>query len=145
MAAATETTEKTEKSTNGDTTGRVVRITGPVVDVEFPRGSVPELFNALHADITYEAFAKTLTLEAAHHLGDSLVRTISLQPTDGLVRGVEVIDTGNSISVPVGDGVKGHVFNALGDCLDKPGYGEDFDHWPILRKPPPFDELEPRT
>ena len=146
MAAAT--TKQTDKSTNsksGDTNGRVVRITGPVVDVEFPRGSVPELFNALHADITYEAFAKTLTLEVAQHLGDSLVRTISLQPTDGLVRGVEVIDTGNSISVPVGDGVKGHVFNALGDCLDEPGYGEDFDHWPIHRKPPPFDELEPRT
>ena len=68
-----------------------------------------------------------------------------MQPTDGLVRGVEVTDTGTSISVPVGDGVKGHVFNALGDCLDEPGYGEDFDHWSIHRKPPPFDELEPRT
>src|ERR1700683_4938002 len=110
MAAATETTEKTEKSTNGDTNGRVVRVTGPVVDVEFPRGSVPPLFNALHAEVTYEALAKTLTLEVAQHLGDNLVRTISLQPTDGLVRGVEVIDTGDAISVPVGDGVKGHVF-----------------------------------
>ena len=72
----------------------MVRITGPVVDVEFPRGSVPELFNALHAEITYEEMAKTLTLEVAQHLGDSLVRTISMQPTDGLVRGVEVTDTG---------------------------------------------------
>jgi F-type H+/Na+-transporting ATPase subunit beta len=68
-----------------------------------------------------------------------------MQPTDGLVRGVAVTDTGDSISVPVGDGVKGHVFNALGDCLDDPGYGKDFDHWSIHRKPPPFDELEPRT
>src|SRR5712671_357889 len=101
MAAATETNEK-----SSDTNGRVVRITGPVVDVEFPRGSVPELFNALHAEIDFEALKKTLTLEVAQHLGDSLVRTISMQPTDGLVRGVEVIDTGNSISVPVGDGVK---------------------------------------
>ena len=71
-----------------------MRITGPVVDVEFPRGSVPELFNALHAEITYEELAKTLTLEVAQHLGDNLVRSISMQPTDGLVRGVEVTDTG---------------------------------------------------
>ena len=131
--------------TKTGTAGRVVRITGPVVDVEFPRGSVPELFNALNAEITYEDLAKTLTLEVAQHLGDSLVRTISMQPTDGLVRGVEVTDSGKSISVPVGDGVKGHVFNALGACLDDPGYGEDFDHWSIHRKPPPFAELEPRT
>ncbi|MGB3662042.1 MAG: F0F1 ATP synthase subunit beta, partial [Mycolicibacter algericus] len=70
------------------TAGRVVRVTGPVVDVEFPRGAVPELFNALHADITFEELAKTLTLEVAQHLGDNLVRCISMQPTDGLVRGV---------------------------------------------------------
>lgn len=142
---ATETADKNTKSANSDTSGRVVRVTGPVVDVEFPRGSVPALFNALHAEITFEELAKTLTLEVAQHLGDNLVRTISLQPTDGLVRGVEVIDTGRSISVPVGQEVKGHVFNALGHCLDKPGYGEDFEHWSIHRKPPPFEELEPRT
>lgn len=140
---ATETADKNTKSANSDTSGRVVRVTGPVVDVEFPRGSVPALFNALHAEITFEELAKTLTLEVAQHLGDNLVRTISLQPTDGLVRGVEVIDTGRSISVPVGQEVKGHVFNALGHCLDKPGYGEDFEHWSIHRKPPPFEELEP--
>ena len=139
------TAEKTGKPTDTDTSGRVVRITGPVVDVEFPRGSVPELFNALHAEVTFEELAKTLTLEVANHLGDNLVRTISMQPTDGLVRGVEVTDTGNSISVPVGEGVKGHVFNALGYCLDKPGYGEDFERWSIHRKPPAFEELEPRT
>src|ERR1700709_898369 len=109
------TAEKTDKPTRSDTSGRVVRVTGPVVDVEFPRGSVPELFNALHAEVTFEELKKTLTLEVANHLGDNLVRTISMQPTDGLVRGVEVTDTGNSISVPVGDGAKGHVFKALGD------------------------------
>ena len=118
----TATAEKTAKPTDADTSGRVVRVTGPVVDVEFPRGSVPELFNALHADITFESLAKTLTLEVAQHLGDNLVRTISLQPTDGLVRGVEVTDTGASISVPVGQEVKGHVFNALPIRADHPGY-----------------------
>src|SRR5271156_1337456 len=111
--------------------GRVVRVTGPVVDVEFPRDAIPELYSALHAEITFPEMAKTLTLEVAQHLGDNLVRTVSMQPTDGLVRGVEVIDTGASISVPVGDGVKGHVFNTLGHCLDEEGYGKDFDHWAI--------------
>ena len=94
MAATTQKAAKSTNSKGSDTNGRVVRITGPVVDVEFPRGSVPPLFNALHAEITYEELAKTLTLEVAQHLGDNLVRTISMQPTDGLVRGVEVIDTG---------------------------------------------------
>src|SRR3979490_179157 len=141
----TATAEKTGTATKKDTNGRVVRVTGPVVDVEFPRGSVPELFNALRAEVPFEELAKTLTLEVALHLGDSLVRCISLQPTDGLVRGVDVVDTGASISVPVGDGVKGHVWNALGICLAEKGYGKDFDRWPIHRKPPAFDELEPRT
>ena len=129
----TATAEKTDKATKKDTNGRVVRVTGPVVDVEFPRGSVPELFNALQAEITFEELAKTLTLEVALHLGDSLVRCISLQPTDGLVRGVDVVNTGKAISVPVGDGVKGHVWNALGICLDEKDYGKDFDRWPIHR------------
>src|ERR1700729_874463 len=145
MAATTQKAAKSTNSKGSDTNGRVVRITGPVVDVEFPRGSVPQLFNALHAEITYKELAKTLTLEVALHLGDSVVRCISLQPTDGLVRGVDVIDTGGAISVPVGDGGKGHVWDALGVCLDEKGYGKDFDRWPIHRKPPAFDELEPRT
>src|SRR3954454_9563807 len=101
-------TATAEKKTRNDTAGRGVRVTGPVVDVEFPRGSVPELCNALHAEIDYKGLAKTLTLEVAQHLGDNLVRCISLQPTDGLVRGGEVSDRGNPISVQVGDGVKGH-------------------------------------
>src|SRR5699024_7849911 len=125
--------------------GRVVRVIGPVVDVEFPRGSVPALYNALHAEVTLPEVAKTLTLEVAQHLGDSLVRTISMQPTDGLVRGTPVTDSGKPISVPVGDVVKGHVFNALGDCLDAPGTGRDGEQWGIHRDPPPFDQLEGKT
>ncbi|NDC79520.1 MAG: F0F1 ATP synthase subunit beta, partial [Chitinophagia bacterium] len=137
--------QETESTVNRDTAGRVVRVTGPVVDVEFPRGAVPELFNALHVDISYGALAKMLTLEVAQHLGDCLVRTISMQPTDGLVRGAEVVDTGGPITVPVGDGVKGHVWNSLGICLDDTNYGNDFQRWPIHRRPPSFNELEPRT
>src|SRR6476469_4768817 len=136
----------TQTNANGTATaGRVVRVIGPVVDVEFPRGAVPELFNALNAEITLPSVAKTLTLEVAQHLGDNLVRTVSMQPTDGLVRGTAVTDSGKPISVPVGDVVKGHVFNALGACLDAPGTGENDTHWSIYRKPPPFDQLEGKT
>ena len=127
------------------TVGRVVRVIGPVVDVEFPRGELPALFNALTVEVTLEAVAKTITLEVAQHLGDNLVRAISMAPTDGLVRGAEVVDSGKPISVPVGDVVKGHVFNALGDCLDEPGLGRDGEQWGIHRDPPPFDQLEGKT
>ncbi|GAB3213202.1 F0F1 ATP synthase subunit beta [Nocardia tengchongensis] len=135
----------TNETRVGAGTGRVSRVIGPVVDVEFPRGSIPELYNALNVDIALASVAKTLTLEVAQHLGDNIVRTISMQPTDGLVRGVEVRDTGKPISVPVGDVVKGHVFNALGDCLDTPGLGRDGEQWGIHRQPPAFDQLEGKT
>ncbi|MFI1915372.1 F0F1 ATP synthase subunit beta [Nocardia sp. NPDC020380] len=135
----------TNETRVGAGTGRVSRVIGPVVDVEFPRGSIPELYNALNVDIALPSVAKTLTLEVAQHLGDNIVRTISMQPTDGLVRGVEVRDTGKPISVPVGDVVKGHVFNALGDCLDTPGLGRDGEQWGIHRQPPAFDQLEGKT
>ncbi|ASO19005.1 F-type H+-transporting ATPase subunit beta [Actinoalloteichus hoggarensis] len=126
-------------------TGRVVRVIGPVVDVEFPRGEVPALFNALKVEIDFEQMKKTVTLEVAQHLGDNMVRTISMQQADGLVRGAPVRDTGAAISVPVGDAVKGHVFNALGECLDKPGHADDAERWGIHRKPPAFDQLEGKT
>src|SRR3954454_16411585 len=83
--------------------GRVVRVIGPVVDAEFPRDAMPEIYNALHVDVTLSEGTKTLTLEVAQHLGDNVIRAISMQPTDGLVRGTEVRDTGESITVPVGD------------------------------------------
>ena len=126
-------------------TGRVVRVIGAVVDVEFAHGELPAIYNALMVDVTLEAVAKTITLEVAQHLGDNLVRTIAMAPTDGLVRGAEVKDTGGPIKVPVGDVVKGHVFNALGDCLDEPGLGRDGEQWGIHRDPPPFSELEGKT
>ena len=136
---------RTDPTGTETSTGRVVRVTGPVVDVEFPRNAVPELYNALHLDVELGEVAKRLTLEVATHLGDNLVRTISMQPTDGVVRGQPVTDTGRSISVPVGDQVKGHVFNALGDCLDDPDLELSGERWGIHRKPPRFDQLEGRT
>ncbi|GIJ23325.1 ATP synthase subunit beta [Micromonospora lutea] len=125
----------------------MVRVIGPVVDAEFPRDAMPDLFNALHVDVTLSGGEKTLTLEVAQHLGDNLVRAISMQPTDGLVRGADVRDTGFPIRVPVGDAVKGHVFNAIGECLNLTE-GETIqadDHWGIHRKAPAFADLEPKT
>src|SRR5258708_7857987 len=95
-------------------TGRVVRVIGPVVDVEFAPDELPEIFNALTIEVTLAEATTLLTLEVAQHIGDNQVRAISLQPTDGLVRGSPVTDTGSAISVPVGDVTKGHVFNVLG-------------------------------
>src|SRR6266702_7000936 len=100
--------------------GRVARVTGPVVDVEFATEQMPDIYNALHVDVTLGEETKTLTLEVAQHIGDNTVRAISMQPTDGLVRGAAVTDTGGPITVPVGDVTKGHVFNVLGETLDAP-------------------------
>ena len=127
-------------------TGRVARVIGPVVDVEFPAESMPEIYFALHVDITYAGVTRTLTLEVEQHLGDNLVRAISLEATDGMVRGAEVVNTGAPISVPVGDVTKGHVFNVLGDPLDVPKASLDIkERWPIHRPAPPLDQLESKT
>ncbi|AJP03836.1 ATP F0F1 synthase subunit beta [Streptomyces cyaneogriseus subsp. noncyanogenus] len=131
----------------GVATGRVARVIGPVVDVEFPVDAMPEIYNALHVEVADPANAgelKTLTLEVAQHLGDGLVRTISMQPTDGLVRQAPVTDTGSAISVPVGDFTKGKVFNTLGEVLNV-DESYDGERWPIHRKAPNFDELESKT
>ncbi|MEG8277992.1 F0F1 ATP synthase subunit beta [Streptomyces sp. AHA2] len=131
----------------GVATGRVARVIGPVVDVEFPVDAMPEIYNALHVEVADPALAgekKTLTLEVAQHLGDGLVRAISMQPTDGLVRQAPVTDTGAGITVPVGDFTKGKVFNTLGEVLnsDEVHTGE---RWSIHRKAPAFDQLESKT
>src|SRR4051794_26004139 len=132
----------TGRSTGG--TGRVVRIIGPVVDVEFAPDEMPEIHNALHVERTLGEETLTLTLEVEQHIGDNMVRAVSMQPTDGLVRGTSVTDTGSPISVPVGDATKGHVFNALGIPLDVPEVKAD-TYWPIHRASPPFDQLEAKT
>jgi len=127
--------------------GRIARVTGPVVDIEFPHDSIPDIYNALTTEITIGEQTSTLTLEVAQHLGDDVVRAIALKPTDGLVRGQEVKDTGAPISVPVGDVTKGKVFNVIGEVLNlEPGQTiEVTERWPIHRKPPAFDQLESKT
>ncbi len=144
MTATIDENETTQSGGGG--TGRVARVIGPVVDVEFAPDQMPELFNALHVERTIGDDTRMLTLEVAQHIGDNTVRAIALQPTDGLVRGAPVEDTGAPISVPVGDVTKGHVFNALGIPLDvEESSLEITERWPIHRSSPPFDELESKT
>jgi F-type H+-transporting ATPase subunit beta len=127
--------------------GRISRIIGPVVDVEFPADAMPEMYNLLKSQTHLLGETKTINLEVAQYIGDNMVRAISLQPTDGLVRGAAVQDTGGPISVPVGDVTLGKVFNATGDCLNLEE-GETLqvtERWGIHRKAPAFDQLESRT
>ncbi|MCX6496649.1 MAG: F0F1 ATP synthase subunit beta [Rhodoluna sp.] len=128
-------------------TGRIARVTGPVVDIEFPHDGIPGIYNALTTEINLDGEVTVLTLEVAQHLGDDLVRAIALKPTDGLVRGQAVSDTGAPISVPVGDVTKGKVFNVTGDILNgKPDDKVEItERWPIHRLPPAFDQLESKT
>ena len=146
------TTDAVAQSAGGPGTGRVARVIGPVVDIEFPTDAIPEIYNALEVDIDLSSQGQgestfTLRLEVAQHLGDSMVRAIALKPTDGLVRGAVVRDTGAPISVPVGDVTKGHVFDVTGEVLNLQE-GEQLEiteRWPIHRKPPAFDQLESKT
>src|SRR3954447_19708227 len=127
--------------------GRIARVTGPVVDIEFPADSMPDMYNMLKTEVDLGGETTTLTMEVALHIGDGMVRAISMQPTDGLVRGSQVHDTGGPITVPVGDVTKGHVFNALGDCLNlEPDEKlEVNERWGIHRHAPAYDQLESRT
>ncbi len=123
--------------------GHVLQVMGPVVDVKFKNGQLPEIYNALTVEIERpNAEPELLTLEVAIHLGDDAVRTIAMSSTDGLQRGAEVTDQGAAITVPVGDVTLGRVFNVLGDVIDE---GEEIpateSHDPIHRAAPKFDEL----
>ena len=130
---------------DGQGTGRVARVIGPVVDVEFSADDMPEIYNALHVDVEMGGETSTLTLEVAQHIGDNTVRAISMRPTDGMVRGATVTDTGGPISVPVGDVTKGHVFNVIGESLDVPTASLNItERWPIHRLAPPLTSSSPR-
>ena len=123
--------------------GRVVAITGPVVDVEFPPHALPEINHAVEMDLDLDGTKVTVTGEVAQQIGEGRVRCVCMQPTDGLVRGAPVRNTGRGISVPVGDVVLGHIFNVLGEPLDTPDIGEVKERWDIHRSAPAFDQLEP--
>src|ERR687891_2105085 len=103
---------------NGKVDGRVVQIIGPVVDVEFPPDSLPEINTALEVDRTLDGETTTIVCEVAQHVGEGTVRAIAMKPTDGLVRGTAARNTGRPISMPVGPKILGHVYNVIGEALD---------------------------
>jgi F-type H+-transporting ATPase subunit beta len=130
------------------TIGRISRVIGPVVDIEFPLDAVPSIYNALTTHVDLAEGTRKITFEVELQLGNGIVRAISLQPTDGLVRGQEVVDSGNPITVPVGDVTKGKVFNVTGDVLNDSMIDEPYEiteRWSIHREAPNFDQLESKT
>ena len=138
--------EQENEQENEHPNGRVIRVIGPVVDVVFPPETLPEINTALTIDVTLGEETTTITCEVAQHVGEGTVRAIALKPTDGMVRGSAVVNTGAPISVPVGEGVLGHVYNVLGEPLDTDMSNIHVtERWPIHRDPPPFEELEARS
>ncbi|MET0832264.1 MAG: F0F1 ATP synthase subunit beta [Acidimicrobiia bacterium] len=122
--------------------GHITKVAGPVVDVEFAPEGLPELNHALEIDFSVTGEARTVIAEVAQHLGHSRVRAIAMAPTDGLIRGAEVRNMGEPISVPVGDQTLGHIFNMWGESLDAPDL-EFGERWSIHRQPPDFEDVQP--
>lgn len=121
--------------------GKVAQVIGTVVDIEFPPDGLPALFNAVEIPMS----AGKILLEVEGHIGNNWVRCLALSPTDGLQRGIEAIDTGAPLSVPVGKATLGRLFNVMGEPLDDLGKVEATEHWPIHRVPPSFQEQETTT
>ena len=129
-------------------TGRIVQVVGPVVDIEFPPKSMPAILNAIKIDgTTDDGKVKIhLTCEVMQHIGYNVVRAVAMSSTDGLVRGMEAVDTGAPISVPVGPGTLGRIFNVLGETVDHDERKVDAaDYWPIHRPAPTFDQQATTT
>ena len=117
--------------------GKVIQVMGPVVDVRFNEGELPEIYNALKIDNN----GKTLTVEVAQHIGDNTARCIAMASTDGLMRGIDAVDTGAPISVPVGKETLGRIFNVLGDAVDNLPNVETKERWDIHRPSPKYEDL----
>src|SRR3979409_908012 len=117
--------------------GKIVQVIGPVVDVEFPEG-LPAIYNALTLEYKVQDNPVKLTLEVQQHLGDNWVRTVAMSSTEGLQRGFEFLDPGSPISMPVGEGVMGRVFNVTGDPVDEQGPVKADKYLPIHRAAPPL-------
>ncbi len=121
--------------------GTIVQVVGPVLDIKFADGHLPNLNNAIHI----EHNGKTMTAEVAQHIGDNVVRCIAMSSTDGLVRGTEAIDTDGPIKVPVGKETLGRIFNLLGEAVDNKPTPDTEEHWPIHRPAPSYEEQESTT
>ena len=127
--------------------GKVVQVIGPVVDVRFEAGHLPAIYNAIHIYHDHKAHDRQkIVVEVMQHLGDDMVRCVAMSSTDGMTRGMEAEDTGAAISVPVGEGVLGRIFNVLGETVDHDSAPVVADEmWPIHRPAPKFDDLSPDT
>lgn len=121
--------------------GKVIQVTGPVLDIRFPEGELPALLNAIEID----NHGEKLTVEVAQQTGDHTVRCIAMKSTDGLVRGTAAVDTGKPITVPVGESCLGRVFNLLGETVDDQGPVITEEQWPIHRNAPEYEEQVPAT
>src|SRR3712207_2434995 len=134
-------------ATAARTTGKIVQVIGPVVDVEFESESLPELYNALELDATTESGDRVrLVAEVQQHIGRNMVRAVAMSSTDGAIRGMEMVDTGAPISVPVGEAALGRILNVLGEPVDQgAAIGPEVERWPIHRPRPEFVALEPKT
>ncbi|MDQ3985551.1 MAG: F0F1 ATP synthase subunit beta [Actinomycetota bacterium] len=139
------TEERITEGRGKTTEGRVLTITGPVIEAEFPPDGLPEIGYALTVDRTIAGETDTITAEVSQHIGESTVKAVCMKPTDGLVRGTKILNTGAPISVPVGNLTLGHVYNVLGEPVDGSEVPEDIERWPIHRPPPKFEDLEPKT
>ncbi|HEX2187644.1 MAG TPA: F0F1 ATP synthase subunit beta [Longimicrobiaceae bacterium] len=127
--------------------GRVVQVIGPVIDAEFA-GDLPDIYNALRVTLpgTDGGADSTIVLEVQQHIGRNQVRAVAMESTDGVVRGMEIVDTGQSITVPVGRNALGRILNVLGEPVDEAGViPADAERWPIHRPAPRFVDLEPRA
>ncbi len=125
--------------------GKVVQVIGSTLDAEFPEDNLPDIYNAITIEIDVMGEKIKLTCEVQQHLGGNRVRAVALGSTDGIRRGAEIIDTGSSITVPVGEETLGRIFNLLGDTIDKGEQVKTKDRRPIHQKPPSFDQLEPKA
>lgn len=125
--------------------GKIIQVIGSTFDAEFEQGHLPDIYNALKIESEEKGVKIKLTGEVQQQLGGNRVRCVALGSTDGLVRGMPVIDTGGPVSVPVGKGTLARVFNLLGDPIDGRGPVIAEERWPIHRDPPAFDELSPKT
>ena len=126
---------------NGQNTGKVVQVIGPVLDIRFEDGHLPELLNAIEIKMG----GRTIVAEVAQHVGDNVARCIAMNTTDGMVRGVEAVDTGSPITVPVGNECLGRIFNLLGQPIDDQPAPPQAERWPIHRPAPSYEEQETST
>src|SRR6266404_6815674 len=135
----------TNGSSTAQRTGKIVQVIGSTFDVEFGQGHLPEIYNAVRLDAEFKGVPIRLTGEVQQHLGGNRVRCVALGSTDGLVRGMRVVDSGAPVTVPVGKETLGRVFNLLGEPIDGRGPIHAQESRPIHRQPPPLAELSPKS